>query len=297
MKRIGLYFLAACFTACCFSAQAKHMVKVIGLVNLADWKVALLEMSDSPPNDLFLAIDHVFLKEGASYDDEQIKGAHVHIEILKIDFTNGIVKAKEDGKDAVYEYKRSVKTGEIPPQTTVRLENVGMDGILDFYNQIKHRSLLIHPDIYQQTNFPVLLQVQDKAEAVGALEKALRKNGVAPIPDGENFEMIVPVRLEKAIRSNLENMPPQKPDTEIPGWGLDCSRAELGQVLKLYESLVGKKMIQNEPPPNMSFSIRTHSQLTKTAMLHAFDTLLAWQGIKAINVDEKSFKFVRIAKP
>ena len=296
MKRIVLYFLAACFTACCFSVQAKHMVKVIGLVNLADWRVAWLEMADSPPNDLFWVTDRVFLKEGASYDDEQIKGAHVHIEILQIDFTNGIVKAKEDDKDAVYEFKRIDKSQTIPAQTTVRLGNIGMAGILDFYTRIADRTLLIHQDVYQ-TNFPVLLQVQDKAEVAGVLEKLLRENGVALIPDGKKFEMIVPVGLEKRIQSNLEDAPPQKLDSETAGYSLDWANIDLDQTLKTYASLVGKKMIRDKPLPAMSFTFRTHTPLTKAEVLHAFDTLFAWHGIKAVNIDEKTFKIVQIGKP
>jgi len=47
----------------------------------------------------------------------------------------------------------------------------------------------------------------------------------------------------------------------------------------------------------MSFTFQTRTPLTKAEVIHAFDTLFAWHGIKAVNIDEKTFKIVRIEAP
>jgi hypothetical protein len=295
MKRIGLHFLAACIAVCCFSAQAEHVTKIVGLVNLADWKAVWLEMTDSPSNKVSAMTSRQFVQEGQSFDDRQTYGAHIHVEILQIDFTNGIVKAKEDGKDAVYEFKQGDKSEVIPDQTTVRLGNIGMNGILDFYAQFAERTLLIHPIIVYQTSFPVLLQAHDKAEAATALEKLLRDNGIALVLDGKKFEMVVPSALEGTIRSDLQNAPPPKPDTETPRYSFDFTNVDLRQILKVFETLIGKKMMPSDTPiPNASFTFQTFTPLTKAEFLHAFDTLFAWHGIKAVNIDEKTFKIVQV---
>ena len=43
------------------------------------------------------------------------------------------------------------------------------------------------------------------------------------------------------------------------------------------------------------FKIKTQTALTKTEIIHALDVLFAFQGIKAVNVGDNSFKVVSLS--
>ena len=284
MKRIVLYFLAACFTACGFSAQAKHMTKVVAFVNLTDMKAAWLEMQDTRTNNTHSITTRQLVRQGDRFTDEVFIGGRVQVEIVQIDFTNGTIKAKEDGAETIYQFKLDRTAGTTLAQPGIHFVDASLDTALDFYALIVGRTVLVHPDVHQMTA-PVSIQARDKAEFVSALEGFMREEKIAAIPDGNKFELIVPERLEKATRSNLDDSSSQKPDTETPGISLQYSRVDLGQVLT-HESL-----------PLTSFNLQTQAPLTKAEVLHAFDTLFAWHGVKVVNIDEKTFKIVQIGKP
>jgi hypothetical protein len=66
---------------------------------------------------------------------------------------------------------------------------------------------------------------------------------------------------------------------------------DLDTVLDLYGNLIGRKLIQR-PPIFRPYTIQTQAPLTKAEVIHAFDVLLAYHGLKAENVGDDAFRIV-----
>ena len=279
----------------CFTANAEHATKVVGLVNLPDMKGAWLEMHDSSTNNSFSTTSHQFMKEGDIFTDEEISDVHVQIQIIQIGFTNGTVTAEEDGKEMIYHIDRSGNVETQPAHPGVYFNNASLDSVLDLYAGITGRTMLVHPLIHQKTA-RVSIQAQGKSEFTHLLENVLRETNIAFIPDGEKFELIVPLALEKTLQSNLINSASLiKSDTKTPRGTLDWKNVDLEQVLNVYGALIGKKLMQERPLPNITINLRTQTPLTEAESIHALDTLFAWNGIKIVNLDDHSFKAVPIS--
>jgi hypothetical protein len=152
---------------------------------------------------------------------------------------------------------------------------------------------------------PVTLSAEatNKAEAVAIIEKALRKTGVTIIADGNRFEWLVPAGATNIVSPAAILPGPASPEpastnavNTLPESSINFINVELQQALDVYQALTGLKWVQDSPS-SFTNTIAFHNQtpLTKTETLHAFDVLLAWQGLKVISVDDKSFKLVPFA--
>jgi len=304
VKRNILFLLAAGIMACAIPVRADHTVRVTGLVNLTNYQAALLVITDSPPEALFLMTARKWVTEGQVFNDLYLKDKPIRIEIQQLDFTNSVVRAKENGAATFYA-PQTTNIMDVTGGKGIVLNNVDFDDALDLYGHIKGRTLLIHPEV-KQPLFAISAGATNRIEAVSILEKTLQERGAAVLADGDTFEWIIPagatnIVLPAAIpsRPDLKGSPTTNTNTPVdtlPEGSINFIAVELPQLLDVYQALTTLKWVQNKPlPPTKPFAFHNQTPLTKTETLHAFDVLLAWHGLKIVNVDDKSFKLVPVA--
>lgn len=289
-KRILLTICLAAFSLC---AYAEHATKVVGVINLEDMKAAWLEMRDSPTNGTFSSTTRQLVKEGDIFTDQQIKGAHVQIEIVRIDFSNGMVQAKENGTEATYQFKSGGNAVVLPAQSGIYFNDATLNSALDMLGMITRRTLLVHPDVYA-TLAPVSIQARDKAGFTGAFETFLKEKDIAVVLDGSKFEMVFPASLGKTFQPFAQSVSAPETNNSTSGYGLSYDNVDLRQVLNFYGQVIGRELAQDWFPVG-ACKIRTQTLLTKAEVVHAIDVLMAFHELKAINIGDKSFKVVSLS--
>ena len=292
--------LTAGIMTCAGPALAAHVGNVFGLVNLTNYQAALLVITDSPPEASFLAATHKWVTEGQEFDDLYPTEKRLQIKIVQIDFTNGAVRVNENNVGTFYP-PQSTNLVEAAASKGIRLNRADFDDALDLYAELKQRTLLIHPDL-KQPLMTFYASATNRAEAVGIMEKALQKQGAALIPDGDRFEWIVPAGATNSLspaaipsKSPAHDQSPANPSDTLPAGSINFIDVPCSQVLEVYQVLTAKKWTQNNPLPPATITFHSQTPLTKAEALHAFDVLLAWRGLKIVNVDDKSFKVVPLA--
>ena len=163
------FILAAGLMAGTTLARAEHVASVIGVVNLTNYQAALLVITDSPPDASFANTTHIWVTQGHRFDDLNLLDNRVHIEIREIDFTNGVVHAKEGGVNTLYLPQPTNLMGTAAG-TGLHLNNVGFDDALDLYAATKNRTLLVHPDV-KHPSVTVSADARTKAEVAGLMKK------------------------------------------------------------------------------------------------------------------------------
>ena len=270
----------------------KHETTVIALVNLDDFKAALLEYRDWFPNHADSITSRQIIREGRRYEDQKVKDAHVEIEIVKINFSNGIIEARENGKDVVYRFKSDEKSNGGLKEARLRLNDAGFDGAVYLCAAMNGRTLLIHQDANNQLPVAVATNPRNKAEAIQSLRSVLSEKGFAVIPDGNKFEEVIPNKLAKNMNPVSTNSVASKADDNEPGGVFLMRNVPFPQIRDVYASLSGREIVQEGALPTVTLSFRFNNSLTKSDLLHAIDVLLGWQGIKIVAVDEKTSKAI-----
>ena len=301
VKRNIQFLLAAGLLACALPARADHIVSVAGLVNLTNYQAALLIITDSPPEASFPMSTHKWVMEGQSFDDLYLKDKPAHIDILRIDFTNYVVRAKENGAATFFAPQTTNQLGTAAWKG-ILLNNVDFDDALDLYGTLKGQTLLIHPDV-KQPRLTISADVTNRIEAVSILKKALQMRGAAMVADGDKFEWIIPVGATNIIlpaaipaRPPAKGPPGANTTGTLPEGSINFIAAELPQLLGVYQALTAQKWVEDKSLSSADrFAFHNQTPLTKTETLHAFDVLLAWHGLKIVNVDDASFKLVPLA--
>jgi type II secretory pathway component GspD/PulD (secretin) len=171
-----------------------------------------------------------------------------------------------------------------------KFDGVALSKMFEFYSSIIGRTVLVHPAVRTMA-FQVSIQARDKSEVANAFKNILREKEVASISDGEGFELIIPVSLEKQFSTFVQLHSLPNPDNSPSGYSYNFENANLSQVLDVYANLTGRKLTQVSLPSG-SYNIRTQTPLTKAEAVHAFDVLLAFHELKAINAGGDSFKIV-----
>ena len=275
-------------------STTKHETTVIGLVNLEDFKVVLLEFRDWFPNRADSMTSREFVREGQSFEDKMVKDAHVKIEIVRIDFANGIIEARENGEDAVYRFKTDEKSNGGLKAANLRLNDLGFAAVFDLYSTISGRTLLVHP--VANNKFPVVVAAnpQNKAEAIQSLESVLSEKGFAVVPDGNKFEQILPKELAKNANPHSATLAISKAGDNAAGISVNFENVPFNQIRGFYAQLSGREILQEGTIPAVSISLHPINTLTKPELLYALDVLLGWQRVKIINVDEKTSKAITV---
>ena len=189
------------------------------------------------------------------------------------------------------------------PPVGISFQNAGLVSVLELYGEVKGRSIL-HPFLGHSIALNLRAPAKTKMEAVGAIEGALKGEGLAVVPDGTKFVIVVPqAQAASAVpRSSLIKASAEKakqPEVLPPGL-VNFRNADTMQAVQLYAALVGRELEdadQNRGSASGVITFRSQTPLTKEEARYALDTLFAWEGFQMAEVGEKGIKLVRKAGP
>jgi hypothetical protein len=293
MKGIVLAFWFACLLVVVSSAQVNEpALKLTGIINLPYMKSTLLEFHEhSSPS----WVQEPMLSEGERRDG---------VEVLRINADDATVKVSNNGEEVTLNLEEGAEKGSQTEKSgasdmTIQLRDASLQQVLDLYGVIKERTVLQHPSL-RATRISLSSAAKTRSDAAKVLEDTFRQNGMAVIPDGTKFVMIVPVALTNtAIPKSREIQAPSVGNNSQPERGIipkgqiDFNEAALGQVLDIYGELTGRKLVNSDGqmfgPP---IRLRTANPLTKDEAIYAIATMIEWSGYKIVFAGDKEFKLV-----
>ena len=144
------------------------------------------------------------------------------------------------------------------PTVGISLQSARLISVLWLYGEIKGRSLL-HPFLGDARTLTLRAPAKTKLEAVEAIEAALKEEGLAVVPDGTKFVLVVPqaqaasaVRRSSLIKASAEKA--KQPEMLSAGM-LDFRDADTMQAVQIYAALVGRKLEAADLTPGISSGI------------------------------------------
>lgn len=187
----------------------------------------------------------------------------------------------------------------MPSGFPIQFHGASLQQVLDLYEVVKERTVLQHPSL-PQVLFTLDATPKNASEAAEVLEDAFRQNGLAVIPDGKNFVMVVPIAFTNTVIPKSSEIPaasagnePQPGGEVTPRGQVDFGGAALAQVLDVYGDWIGRKLVKGDTQlVGLPISLRTFRPLTKSESIYAVATLIEWSGYKIVFVGDKEFKVV-----
>jgi hypothetical protein len=184
------------------------------------------------------------------------------------------------------------------PPVGISFQNAGLVYALELYGQVKGRSIL-HPFLGYSRTLTLRAPAKTQMEAVEAIEAALKGEGLAVVPDGTKFVLVVPqaqaasaVPRSSFIKASAENA--KQPEV-FPQGSMTFRNSETMHAVRLYAALVGRKLEEPDPTPRIANPLlffESQTPLTNEEARYALDTLFAWQGFEMVEVGEKGIKMV-----
>ena len=189
------------------------------------------------------------------------------------------------------------------PPVGISFQNAGLVSVLELYGQVKGRSIL-HPFLGYSRTLTLRAPAKTKLESVEAIEAALKGEGLAVVPDGTKFVLVVPqAQAASAVpRSSLIKASAEKakqPEV-LPEGMLDFRICDTWQAVRVYADLVGRELKKTDQSLRIAsgiISFRSQTPSTKEEARYALDTLFAWQGFEMVEVGEKGIKVVGKVAP
>jgi RNA polymerase sigma factor (sigma-70 family) len=273
----------------------EYTVRIVGLVNLPDFKSALIEIHhrslDRSNAQPFLV--RRVLKEGQTLEDPSVKGVNVEIELLRVDSDYGNVLVRENHQERIYEleFPDSANLRSGGPLPPVTLPGLDFNFVLDLYGELIDRTILCHPAI-KRSPVVITAAAQNKAWAAKTLERELNGRGAIVVIETDTFALLIPPDQAKAtLRKPARKTGPSAEN--LPRGSIYLENVSLTQALVLYGELTNRKLIQTKPIPPGTLSFRNQTPLSKLEVIYAFDTLLGWQGPQITLIGERYFKITR----
>ena len=183
------------------------------------------------------------------------------------------------------------------PIPQIALENSDIGQVLSLYAEISARTVLRSPNI-EAIAFTLHSTATNRADITKMIEKALADKGIATIPDGNKFVLVVPqteVAKVKPRSTEIKDPPSNLRERElIPAGAINFPKANLYEVVRIYAELVGRKLDGSESPYLGGPQIRFKSQtaLSKEEVLYALDTLFEWRGFRLVPGDGNFLKAI-----
>jgi len=175
---------------------------------------------------------------------------------------------------------------------TINWTAVPLDVALKTYASTLGRTVLEQPSV-PSISITLSLQNATKAEFQKAVENALREEGIASIPDGDTFQLIILASEEKKWPEIIASLPVI--DDAQKGYTFAYNGVDMRQVMPVYGDLVRRKWI-NETLPPAGIRLSTVHPLTKAEAVHALNAIFALNGVKIVNVGDDSFKTVFLSQ-
>jgi RNA polymerase sigma factor (sigma-70 family) len=268
-----------------------YTVQLVGLVNLGDFRAALVEIHFVSPDftNKLNPVVRFFLRESQPAEDHSYKDLPIKLDLLRIDSDFGNLLLRENQQEKIYEVDlpeaANFRRGQLP---ALVLSNLDFQFALNLYAELIGRTILCHPQVRP---FPVLLGAapRDKAAAARALERLFKEHDIAVVLEDDAFTVLIPPKL-------IEPRQPRKriaTPGNLPAGSVRLENASLDQALVIYGALVDRELVRGTAVPNGLISFQNQTPLSKPDMIYAFEVLFRWQGLQITTVGSRYFKVTK----
>lgn len=246
-----------------------------GIVDLPGFKFAFLSVPATRPG---WPATEVRLREAERYQD---------VEVVDIFPERGAVELRQGGSNFVTALSGQATNTSLGVPA-IALAGAGLKSALEIYAELSGRSLLRSPILPDRAlTFQAL--AGDKAKTAKLLSDAFSTNGIAVIPDGDKFALVVrkeEVRFFHARSAEIKQ-PDQSPSAaeSFVAGAVNFFGADLTTVARLYAELSGRKTDWTKWPrdiPRPNFFFKNQTALTKAEMLYALEKLFELHGLKMV---------------
>jgi hypothetical protein len=256
--------------------------RLSGIINLPDLKKAVLQTEK----------EAAFFAEGEARETPAGR-----IELVKIDYKKEIIEVYTNALPVTLALNFQKQTNHAETDPTILFERGSLDAVLRLYSDLLGRTLLRHP-LLPEPDFTFGVRALNRDDAVRAIENELADKGIALIPDGEIFTMLVPKEIASKIKAaalkNKSPAPKGPRDFEFHFQGVP-----LVQAADIYAGLFGCELKMDEQFPgdnSITLKLRTVTKLNKDEVIYALDTLFTWAGVKIVPAGQHLMKVVPVAR-
>ena len=287
MKQILLLFGLLTVSVHGISATAiAEGYELTGIVNLPEFKSAIFSFNRGR------AERHFILKEGQREKD---------LAILGIQPTTATVNAM------LHRTNRLVFQLDSPPvgfgaAPTIQFTNVSLQAVLDVYEAIAQRSLLLSPKLPKAT-LTIQLETTNQTELLMALAQKLSESGVELIPDGARFIAVLTTAEAKGFKPAAP--PPvtgtiTNPEKIFPAGSITFNGASLEQCALICADLMAKPLNDGALDAiKQRTDVRFHqiTPLTRAECVYALETSLKLHGIEFLPGNNGTLKIAPFGEP
>lgn len=263
------------------------MPRLAGMVNIGKIKWAMMIVPPSAP----------FNRENFYLLSEQQR--QEQIEVLEILPKIGTVRVNvypEAHGVRLSLTNRAETFGQTIARSGLLLEQVSLEQVLGLYAKFSERTVLRSPKL-KERSFNLQSAAESPAAAAKAISEALKDQGMVTILDGQKFVIVAPESQAASIKPRSAEIKPSTPsESEVLAPDtINFRGVDLNQVLAVYAELRDCKFDPTVSRPYIPagvIHIRTQTALTRAELVYAFDTLLAWNGVKMVPSGEGKLKAV-----
>jgi hypothetical protein len=248
-----------------FCQQGAEQVRLIGIVNVPPMKLAAIRMNGPRSQTYFLS-------------DGEREGL---LEVLNIDPILAMARVRVWGTN---ELELQLKTNPNEGPVNLIFENLPADFFYTLYARLAARTVL-RPAALPGPAFTLRARASSKAEAVSILEKALADNGVATIPDGEHFVIVVAQDYKARVKPAAPATTTADSKSDIlPAGTINFRSIDMSQAALILAELKAQKFDQTGTEGFLSapVSLRTQTALTKEEAIYAIETVFRLNGVKTL---------------
>lgn len=283
------FLLSGVFVGCLsLAAQTSPAPATLtGIVDLPGYKCATLSVAGTRPN---WPRTELILREG-----ERVAS----VELLHILPERGAVELRVGGSNLMT-VSLSNATNTSAGVPAIAFAGASLKSAMEVYSELANRSLLRSPLLPDQgLTFRVL--AGDRAEAARILAAAFLTNGIAVIPDGDKFALVLRKEDVGFFPARSGEIKPTAADAldleQIPAGSVNFMGADVWAAATGYARFSGREIDPanwSRDIPNPSFFFRNQAPLTTPEMRYAFERLFELCGLKMVPDGEKFLKPVRL---
>ncbi len=171
---------------------------------------------------------------------------------------------------------------------SLALDHANTHLVLFLYAQLTGRTVLCSPRL-PATTFSLTATGTDHGQIARRLENALAESGIASIPDGSKFLLVVPTSEVSSVRprsSELTSPPGGKNRSALflGGAFINFPDTEVKEVLRFYADLTGHPLDQTQGLPlTHTINFTTQTPLNPEECAYALETLIGWQRLNSVS--------------
>jgi len=288
MKTIRLLFVLAFSIAATRAAEKE--VKLLGVTSGLGIDLAVIKVGGNSPEWLRVAA----LKTGQSLED---------VEMGNIDAAKGTATVKVSGKERQLsmplDSNDSSTNGLDPSLPVIYFHGLSLEDAMWLYADYRKRTGLVHPQLGEPT-FSLKVNPRNKTEALEAWEKLFHEHGIATIPDGEHFVMVVPFAFTNSVTARSSTLP--QTNSLIPAMSINFHNTPIALVLETYSDFKHEELVNLQdnswlkahgPYPIVTLVQRT--PLSREEICYALETLIEWNDIRMVPDRAGKLKLERIS--